>query len=108
MISDSGIFRIYEAGTLTVIGFGDEGIPNHLYHQECLEDLENIVERFGCRVLAFDLANVPFIVSGMIGLLTWLHRRGIEIRLYNASDQIRNALEMLNLGTIMHVDRVPA
>ncbi len=100
MVSDSGIFRIAQDGGLPVVSFGDDGPPNHFYHDECITDLTSLVESNGYKQLAFDLTGVEHIASGMIGIFTWLARRGVSVELRNTSSHIRKALEALKLTNL--------
>jgi hypothetical protein len=91
------MFRIYEAGTLTVVGFGDDGAPNHFYHPECLYELDEILSRTKWQTIVFDLKQVNCVANGLLGLLMWLRKRGITVQLLNACDAIRTAIWPLKL-----------
>ena len=97
MVSASGIFTVLETGPVTVVSFGRDGMPNHFYHPEFRADLVRLIDEHQCEVLAFDLKDVTFIGSGLIGLLTSLRKQGVDLRIDNASPHIRQALEALKL-----------
>lgn len=96
-MSDCSIFRVMEAGKLTVLGFGDDGAPNHFYHDECFDELEALIVANKSDTIIFDLTRVDFLASGMIGMLQWLKHRGVNVVLRNASNLIRTALMQLQV-----------
>ncbi len=102
------VFEILEVGNLTVVGFGIDGVPNHLYHPECLQELVDLVEETQCRVLGIDMQGVPCIASGFIGLLASLQKRGIEIRLYNPMEHVQQALETMRLDSMFQIEVAPS
>jgi len=97
MMSDLTIFRVMKAGTLTVLGFGDDGAPNHFYHDECLTELDSLIASHKCETIAFDLTRVDFLAGGLMGLLKWLIDRGIRVQILNASQIMIVALKTLNV-----------
>lgn len=104
MLSDSGIYRIDQTGEITVLAFGEDGVPDHLFYPECKQDLLSLVEKNHCRVLVFDLADVRFLASGMLGLLLWLQKRGVEVRLRNVAVPFQQTLQTLQLDRVLHIE----
>ena len=100
MQTQSGMFRVSTVAESTTLSFGDDGPPNHFYHDECLSDLTELINS-GCRRLTFDLESVDHIASGMIGIFTWLTNRGVAVELRNSSIQIRQAISTLNLDRLV-------
>lgn len=101
MKSESGMFQVVTEGDLAVVSFGEDGPPNHFYHDECLSDLSALIEELGFQRMAFNLDGVQHIASGMIGIFTWLSNQGIHVELRNTSSHIRRALEALRLTNIL-------
>ena len=97
MMSDGTIFRVKKAGTLTVLGFGDDGPPNHFYHDECLNELDSLIEHHSCQTIAFDLTRVDCLAGGLMGMLKWLIDRGIRVQILNASQIMVLALKTLKV-----------
>lgn len=91
------IFRVQQSGPMTVLGFGEDGLPNHFYHSECLDELDAVIARYGCDTIVFDFSCVRFLAGGLAGLLQWLVDRGIHVRILNATSIIRNALRLIRL-----------
>ena len=59
-----------------------------------------------CTTLAFDLTGVRFIPSGLLGVLASIKRQGVEVHLYNASDDIREVMEITKLDKVFQLHEV--
>ncbi len=103
MATDQEVLQIYEAGELTVIGFAGQEVLDPVNIAEWREQINDIIEEFGCRVIAFDLTGVKLIPSGLLGLLGSLHQSGIELHLYNPSADVRDVLEITNINEFVQV-----
>ncbi len=101
-----GILRIYQSGPTTVIGFAGQDVPDEVCIAAYREQLFQLLETHGCRVLAFDLTGVKLIPSGMLGVLITLKKRVDKIELYNASADIRSVLETTNLVSMFDLKDV--
>jgi anti-anti-sigma factor len=97
------VLRVYEAGPLTVVGFGGAEIPEQIDLTECREEIVSLVKQHDCRVLAFDLTGVKHVPSGMLGLFASLRRLGIEIQLFNPSADVREVLEITRLSRLFKI-----
>lgn len=100
------VLEVYQSGELTVVGFGGR---NRLYddsvaplHDEILE----LVRDSRCRQLAIDLTGVDFLPSGLLGVLASLRNQHVGVLLYNASDEIRDAIECTNLQRAVQLHEV--
>ena len=95
--------EVYEAGELTVIGFGGRELLDHLNLAECRDEVTELIRDHGCSTLAFDLTGVRLIPSGLLGLLASVHRQGVEVHLYNPSADIREVLDITRLDKMFHL-----
>ena len=95
--------EVYEAGELTVIGFGGREVLDHLNLAECRNEVAELIRDHGCSTLAFDLTGVRLIPSGLLGLLVSVHRQGVEVHLYNPSADIREVLEITKLDKLFQM-----
>jgi anti-anti-sigma factor len=100
-----GYLRVYQPGTLTVVGFGDQEILDQVIVSECGEEIAEIVKTNQCKTLAFDLTGVKLIPSGMLGMLSTLPRLGVQVMLFNPSEEIREVLEITRLNSLLQVHR---
>lgn len=95
--------EVYEAGQLTVIGFGGREVIDDLNMAQCRDEIAELIRDHGCSTLAFDLTGVRLIPSGLLGVLASVHHKGVEIHLYNPSDDIREVLEITKLDRLFRL-----
>ena len=106
MAQNQSILQVYETGQLTVVGFGGQSILDQIDLTACRAEIVSILEQHHCKVLAFDLTGVKLIPSGMLGLLASLRQMGIEVHLYNPSEDISEVLEITQLNKLMPVHHI--
>ena len=97
------VLRVYETGSLTVIGFGGEAVLDQADVIECREEIRELVKLHDCHALAFDLSDIQYIPSVLLGLLASLTRTGLEVHLYNISAEVREVLEATQLGSLFTI-----
>lgn len=97
---------VYQAGELTVIGFGNRDVPDEVCVARYRDALLRIIQEHRCQQLAFDLTGVRMMPSGMLGLLTTLRKQVNSIELYNASKDIRDTLTLTKLDRLFEIQSV--
>ena len=102
----SDIFRVYQSGRLTVVGFIGQELPAYDRVEQCRDELAELIKSNDCETLAFDLTGVPFIPSGILGLLVSLGQLGVDVRLYNPSEHVQDVLKTTKLDRRIHVQFV--
>jgi anti-sigma B factor antagonist len=102
----NNIIEVYQTGELTVVGFGGREILDQIDLTQCRSEIVGLLEKNGCKTLAFDLAGVKLIPSGMLGLLTSLRRMNIEVHLYNPSADVKEVLDITRLSDLMPIHYV--
>ena len=95
--------EVYQAGELTVIGFGGREVLDDMNVSECRDELVELIRTHECKVLAFDLTRVRLIPSGLLGLLASIRKQGVEVHLYNPSPDIREVLEITKLDQVLQL-----
>jgi len=95
--------EVYQAGQLTVIGFGGREVLDDMNVAECRDELVQLIREHNCNVLALDLTRVRLVPSGLLGLLASIRKQGIEVHLYNPSADIREVLEITKLDELLQV-----
>jgi Anti-anti-sigma regulatory factor (antagonist of anti-sigma factor) len=95
-------FDVYASGALTVIGFGDRD-PLDLSVPDCLEEMNELLATVNGKHLAVDLTGIRLIASGMLGMLASTANRGINVLLFNPSEDIVEVLEITNLDKLLAV-----
>ncbi|MCA9116226.1 MAG: anti-sigma factor antagonist [Planctomycetaceae bacterium] len=100
---DQGLLEVYEAGRLTVLGFGGRTVLEHINLSDCREEIAALIKENNCETLAFDLTGIRLLPSGLLGLLASLRQLGVEVHVYNPSEDVREVLEITRLERVMHV-----
>ena len=98
--------EVYQAGELTVLGFGGHPIADQLNVAEYYDQLMDLVRDHNCQTLAIDLTGVRWIPSGLLGVLMSMHRLNIDVHLYNPSLDIREVLEITKLDRCWHIHEI--
>lgn len=93
--------KIYTKGELTIVTFEDRGfLAAQTFIGEATEHLDRIVEEHQTKVLVIDLSGITALPSDMLGVLVGLHHRGIQVRLFNITDDVRLILDTTNLDQL--------
>ena len=98
--------EVYEAGELTVLGFGGREVLDRISLGQCREELMALIRELDCKTLAFDLTGVRLIPSGMLGLLCSIWKQGVAVHLYNPSQDVREVLEITKLDGLFELHEV--
>ncbi|HCO26285.1 MAG: hypothetical protein CME31_12160 [Gimesia sp.] len=101
-----GILQIYHSGPLCVAGFGGQDVLDTFSVKGIRDELLDLVKGQQCETLALDLTGVKLIPSGMLGLLSSIRDLGIEIHLYNPSEDFREVLEITRMNQFMQLHDV--
>ena len=97
------ILEVYSVGEMTVVGFGGRTLFSDTNLAVCRDEILALIDNEHCKILAFDLTGAKFLPSGLLGLLASIRDHNVEVHLYNACDDIREALEITKLNTLMKV-----
>ncbi len=100
MKNDLGALLVYDVGEQILVGFKDVEVVDDHQLDSFRDALEQLIREHHCKTLVLDLSGVKIISSGTLGFLFSLNRQGIQIRLYNPSDGVREVLEITKLGQI--------
>jgi len=96
--------KVYTKGELSIVTFDDKGfLGRQSFIGEAGAHLDEVVEKHHTKVLVFDLAGITGLPSDMLGVLVGLKHRGIEIRLFNITDEVRVILETTRLTDLFDV-----
>jgi anti-anti-sigma factor len=106
MPTNSSALQVYQSGPTTVIGFGGGDVLDDLNVAAFREQIFGILERNACKLLGVDLTGVKLVPSGLLGLLTSIRRRGVEVHIYNPSADVREVLRVTNLERLMPIHEV--
>ncbi len=96
--------KIYTKRALTVVTFERKGsLAAQTFIGEATEHLERIVEEHRSKILVIDLAGITALPSDMLGVLVGLKHRGITIRLFNVTDDVRFILQTTSLDQLFEL-----
>ena len=98
--------QVYDIGRTTVVGFGGADVLDTVNLAHCREELTELIRQNDVQVLAFDLTGVVLVPSGLLGLLASLRQTGVEVHIYNPSDDVREVLAVTHLDGIMPIREV--
>lgn len=101
--ADPNLLTIVRDGQRVVVGFNSKSVPDEVCIAGYRHQLLKYVEDFNCKVIAFDLTDVKLLPSGMLGLLTSLKKRGLEIELLNPAADVVEVLRLSRLAPMFTV-----
>jgi anti-anti-sigma factor len=99
----SDVFQIRETGRLTVIGVNPEGVSDFSRFEQCRNELIPMLTKANCKVVRFDLEGIPFLASGVLGLLVSLRKGGVDIQFQNVSEHVMDVLHVTRLDDLIEV-----
>lgn len=100
------VLEVYQAGALTVVGFGGRQIIHDISLVHLHNDILKLVDDHHCTELAFDLTGVQFVPSGLLGILASLRKKGIAVHVYNPSEDVRDVFRTTKLDTVVQLHDV--
>lgn len=106
MTVQEAVLEVYQAGPLTVVGFGGREILDEVSVANCRHELLDLIQQHDCRDLAFDLTGVSILPSGLLGVLASLRDQGVNIHIYNPSDDVRDVLEITRLERLFEIHEI--
>jgi len=90
-------------GCCTVVKFASAQIPDDFCMAKYREQLYELLEDPTCEMLRFDLTGIPFLPSGLLGVLASVKRRGVDVEVSNPSESIRESLAVTRLDTLIKI-----
>lgn len=107
MANEFAMLELLQDGETTIVSFGGREVLDQINIAACREQIAEIVKRNQTKTLAFDMAGVRFIPSGMLGLLAALRDMVATIQILNPSNDVREVLEITKLNQIFDVRDEP-
>jgi anti-anti-sigma factor len=99
----SDVFQVRETGRLTVVRVNPDSVTDYERFEQCSQELTAILNTAGCIVVRFDLEGIPFLASGVLGLLVSMRNAGVDIQFQNASEHVRDVLKVTRLDQLVEV-----
>ena len=96
--------KIYSKGELAVVTFEAKGyLGSQTFIGQATEHLDRVIEENQSKVLVIDLADITGLPSDMLGMLVRFHHRGLKVRLYNITDDVRMILDTTQLDQLFEI-----
>jgi hypothetical protein len=95
--TDPTLLTFVQDGQRAIVGFNSKSVPDEVCVAAYRNQLIKYVQDHDCKELAFELAGIKILPSGMLGLLVSLKKRGLEIELLNPAVDIVDVLRITRL-----------
>jgi anti-sigma B factor antagonist len=95
--TDPTLLTFVQDGQRAIVGFNSKSVPDEVCVAAYRNQLIKYVQDHDCKTLAFELAGIKILPSGMLGLLVSLKKRGLEIELLNPAVDIVDVLRITRL-----------
>lgn len=69
-------------------------------------EIMELISQHDCRKLVVDLSTTRYLPSNIIGILAVLSRRGIELHLVNASQDVCDVMQVMGLDRHIHINEI--
>ena len=103
MSSADNQMKVFAVGKRTVLGFGGQEILSQLNVSVYRAHLVSLIEEHAIETVAFDLAGIALVPSGMLGLLASLREHNVSVEVYNPSDDVNEVLTITRLNELMEI-----
>ncbi len=100
----SSRLQVLATEPVLVIGFGGRDLPPEHVLGRYLNEIGELIERTGCRELAFDMQGVLMVPSGFLGVIASITKRGVAVSIRNPSVDVREVLELTHFDQIVKID----
>lgn len=100
------LLQVYAVGKTTVVGFGGVDVLENVNLALCRDELMGLIDEHDVDVMAFDVTGVKLMPSGLLGLLASLKQHGVEVHVYNPSDDVRDVLSVTHLDRLIGIHEV--
>jgi anti-anti-sigma factor len=101
MDNELGGLLVYDVGPSTLIGFKAVEVVDDHRMEQFRAGLEQLLQEHKVKTLVVDLTGVKTLSSGVLGFFFHLHRQGVQVRIYNPSDHIREVLAITQLNSLL-------
>ena len=103
-VTDPTLLTFVQDGRRAIVGFNSTAIPDEVCVAAYKNQLLAYVQEHDCKIMAFNLAGVKMLPSGMLGLLVSLKKKGLEVELLRPSADILEVLRITKLVSILKID----
>ena len=99
---DPSLLKISREGSSLAIGFNEIEVTNELNIADYRDQVFSLLsEDKECSKLTFDVSNLKYLPSGMLGLLASVKKKVPTVEVLNPSADILESLRVTNLDTVV-------
>jgi anti-sigma B factor antagonist len=96
--------QVLQTEPVLVIGFGGRDLPPEHVLGRYLGEIGELIDRTGCRELAFEMEGVVMIPSGFLGVIASITKRGVAVTVRHPSADVQDVLELTHFDQIVKLD----
>ena len=96
--------QVLQTEPVLVIGFGGQDLPPEHALGRYLGEIGTLLDRTGCREMAFEMEGVVMVPSGFLGVLASIVKRGVVVSVRHPSADVRDVLELTHFDQIVKLD----
>jgi anti-sigma B factor antagonist len=96
--------QVLQTEPVLVIGFGGGDLPPEHVLGRYLGEIGELIDRTGCRELAFEMEGVVMVPSGFLGVIASITKRGVAVAVRHPSADVRDVLELTHFDQIVKLD----
>jgi anti-anti-sigma regulatory factor len=104
----SSRLQVLQTEPVVVIGFGGRDLPPEHVLGRYLGEIGELIDRTGCRELAFEMEGVVMVPSGFLGVIASIVKRGVAVTVRHPSADVRDVLELTHFDQIIKIDPPPS
>jgi anti-anti-sigma factor len=102
--ADPSVLKITHDGSAIVIGFNEVQMVDDLciagYRDQVFKLLE---QNTNCQKLVFNVTNIKFLPSGMLGLMATVKKSGRNVELVNPTAEVREVLHLTRFDEVFTI-----
>ena len=99
------LLEVRDSGDVTIVGFVNQPFLGATQVKAIAKEMVEILQQHRPSVLQFDMSGVALITSDMLGYLLSLRGDGLDVVLYNPSEDVRQVLNTTKLDSLFNVEQ---
>lgn len=101
--SPAGLLVVQQTGPVTVVALNHEVLGPEVNIAACREEMAALIVEHNCTEFVIDLADIPFMPSGTLGLIASIRNLGVKVAVLHPTPQVRDVFEVTNLDRIVEL-----
>lgn len=97
--------EVSDSGNRLSIGFPGQKVPSPTVIADCQSLIDDTIAKHNVEIVSFNVGELDFVPSQMLGFLISLRNRGLEIEFVDPSDFIVESLQVTHLDKYFQIRR---